>query len=143
MSHHLFLSLRCLSVCFVSLFLSVYLPAYLSVCPSVYLLLLLVTGTKTMLSVPASSKMKIIFCSLVTSVLTTKLVRKCTDQQARTPNTFCQRIAGIVYMKAAMYIFLGFKAQLRTHKKFKQTLFIRTKTQSAKFRGNPLRQDTR
>ena len=139
MSHHFFF----VSVCLFCLSVSVCLPACLPFCLSVYLLLLLVPVTKTMLSVPASPKMKIIFCSLVTSVLTTKLVRKCTDQQARTPNTFCQRIAGIVYMKAAMYIFLGFKAQLRTHKKFKQTLFIRAKTQSAKFRGNPLRQDTR
>ena len=147
MSHHFFLSLSCLSVCFVSLFLSVYLPAYLSVCPSVYLLLLLVTGTKTMLSVPASSKMKIIFCPLVTSVLTCNKTREKMHWSAGTYtqhflSTHCWNCWNRLHASSHV-IFLGFKPQLRTHKNFKRTLFIRTITQSANFGGNPLRQATR
>ena len=34
-------------------------------------------------------------------------------------------------------------SKLRTHEKFKRTLFIQTKTQSANFRGNPLYQATK
>ena len=33
--------------------------------------------------------------------------------------------------------------RIQTHKRFKRTLFIRTKTQSANFRGNPLYQATK
>ena len=33
--------------------------------------------------------------------------------------------------------------KIQTHERFNRTLFIRTKTQSANFRGNPLRQATK
>ena len=38
---------------------------------------------------------------------------------------------------------LPFKNMSQTHKRFRRTLFIRTKTQSADFQGNPLCQATK